>query len=223
MTTKEFSDAFDTIVASYSKDINFNEYEKSLYLTLAQEQIVIDLYTGGIVKVEGFESTEELRAYLRNLIKTEVIDKKEQLEKAISDNSYFFRLPSDVLFITYEVATIDDSNAECKDKTTIDVVPVTQDEFNRIKRNPFRTSNERRALRLDNGLDIVEIVSKYNLSKYTVRYLSKPTPIVLANFDEVTINKENKITECKLDSALHSYILRKAVSLGIAAKSEQNK
>lgn len=234
MTTKEFSDAFDTLLNGYSTQMNFgdsasmggmvlDEYEKSLFLTQAQEQIVVELYTGRNNKLSSFEKTEELRSNLKGLIKTDTPTESKEDFKGISKYSKFFILPDDVLFITYEAATIDDESAGCKNGSEISITPVTQDEFNRVMNNPFRQASKRRALRLDNGLDIAEIVTKYNIKDYTIRYLSKPKPIVLANLDEVSIDKENKITECKLDSAMHRYILERAVALAIASRSIQNK
>ena len=71
---------FDTLVSSYRRfkdfdnkeildSIEFNEYEKSYFLTKAQDELVIALYNGRNVSGESFESTEELRRYLSNLVK----------------------------------------------------------------------------------------------------------------------------------------------------------
>lgn len=242
MTTKEFSDAFDTLLNSYSVPMNFgnsdsiggmvlDEYEKSLFLTQAQEQIIIELYTGRNNKYSSFEKTEELRSNLKGLLKTEVLTKSNKNFTGLSQYSKFFILPPDVMFITYESATIDDNNAGCKNGTTIPVIPVTQDELDKVMNNPFRYSPDRRALRLDNSLNVAELISKHNLKNYTIRYLSKPTPIVLANLTEVSIEGEdtisidgvNTITECKLDSALHRSILERAVALAVTSRSIQNK
>ena len=237
MTTKEFSDAFDTLINSYGTRINFgdaapsalafDEYEKSLFLTQAQEQIVTELYTGRNNKSSSFEETEELRSNLKGLIKTVTLVESSNESKGISKYSKFFNLPDDIpddiLFITYESAVLSDDNAGCKNGSEIPVVPVTQDEFNRIMNNPFRWASERRALRLDNGLNVAEVVTKYNIKDYTIRYLSKPTPIVLTNLGEVSIDGTNKITECKLNSAMHRYILERAVALAIASRGIQSK
>lgn len=249
MTTKEFSDAFDTLLNGYSTQMNFgdsasmggmvlDEYEKSLFLTQAQEQIVVELYTGRNNKTSSFEKTEELRSNLKGLIKTATLTKSDEDFKGISEYSKFFILPDDVLFITYEAATLSDESAGCKNGTVISVIPVTQDEFDRVMNNPFRQASKRRALRLDNGLDdnglgVAEIVTKYDIKDYTIRYLSKPTPIVLANLakmpidemsiDRMSIDGVSTITECKLDSAMHRYILERAVALAIASRGIQNK
>lgn len=239
MTTKEFSDAFDTLLNGYSTQMNFgdsasmggmvlDEYEKSLFLTQAQEQIVVELYTGRNNKTSSFEKTEELRSSLKGLIRTATLTESDEDFRGISKYSKFFILPDDVLFITYEAATLSDEDAGCKNGSEISVTPVTQDEFTRVMNNPFRQASKRRALRLDNGLDVAEIVTKYDIKDYTIRYLSKPTPIVLANLaevsiDGVSIDGVDTITECKLDSAMHRYILERAVALAITSRGIQNK
>lgn len=226
MTTKEFSDAFDTMLNSYSdfsSILAFDEYEKSLFLTQAQEQLIVELYSGRNNKALSFEMTEELRSSLKGLIKTVTLNEDSEDFKGISEYSKFFTLPEDVLFITYEVATLNDESTGCKNGSKILINPVTQDEFYRVMNNPFRQASKRRALRLDNGLNVAEIVTKYNIKDYTIRYLSKPTPIILADLEDVSIDGENKITECKLDSVMHRYILERAVALAIASRSIQNK
>lgn len=232
MTTKEFSDAFDTFLSGLGdpatmSGIVFDEYEKSLFLTQAQEQLVIELYTGRNSKASSFEETEEVRSNLRSLIRTATLTESSGYN-GISKYSKFFVLPEDVLFITYESATLDDDNVGCKNRSEIPIIPVTQDEFHSIINNPFRGLSNRRALRLDNGLDVVEIVTKYNIKNYTVRYISKPTPIVLSNFfeesgDGVSIDGVSEITECELNSVMHRDILERAVALAIASRSIQNK
>lgn len=225
MTTKEFSNAFDTYLSNYGTGLSFDEYEKSLFLTQAQEQIVTELYSGRNFTGSGFEVTEELRSSLRALVKTATPERVlVGLDSAVSPYSDFYTLPDDVLFITFETATIDDENAGCKNGANIAVVPVSQDEFHRIKNNPFRGSNKRRALRLDVGNSEVEIVSKYTINNYKIRYLAKPSPIILSNFNnEVTIDKKSTISECMLDSSVHKYILDRAVALAIASKGTPSK
>lgn len=227
MGIREFSDLFDIIANSYSSssgELLFDEYEKSIFLTQAQEQLVVELYSGRNTNGVSFEQSEELRSYLRNLIKTDTLVEDNREHKGISKYSKFFICPKDVLFITYEAATISDELAGCKNDSVISIIPVTQDEFYRIVHNPFRGPNTRRALRLDGDTDVLEVVSKYNIKDYTIRYLSKPTPIILEDISEMglEIDGESNITECKLDSAMHRNILERAVALAIASRSIQS-
>lgn len=231
MTTIEFSDAFDTLFNSYGIQSRFgdspiagiDEYEKSLFLTQAQEQIVRELYSGRNSKGVSFEVTEELRADLKNLIRTAICTKSTQSCTGISVYSKFFVIPSDVMFITYETVTLEDNDSGCKNGSVIPVIPVTQDMFYKTMQNPFRRASERRALRLDNGLDIAEIVTKYNIKNYTIRYITRPTPIVLEDLSDVSIDGIKTITECKLNPAIHMDILERAVMLAAASRNMTGK
>lgn len=231
MTTEEFSNEFDIILQSYSvknefsqqNPIAFDEYEKSVFLTKAQEQIIITLYNGKNNSNESFEKTEELRRYLSNIIKTEIRPKlTDNLPNAVSQNSQFFSLPDDLWFITYESAKVT-SEDKCLNGKELMIIPVTQDDYFRTSRNPFRQSNDRKALRLDIKDNTVEIISKYDISQYLVRYLSKPEPIVLIDFEEgLSINNVSTKNECKLNPALHRLILDEAIRLALVSKGIVN-
>ena len=235
MTTQEFSDAFDTLVSSYRRfkdfdnkeildSIEFNEYEKSYFLTKAQDELVIALYNGRNVSGESFESTEELRRYLSNLVKEarlQPITNTSGLIIGIGSNSKFFTLPQDLWYITYEAVDID--GARCSALSPMDVYPVTQDDYNKTKRNPFRGANDRRALRLDLSDGVIEIVCKYIVKDYYVRYLRKPKPIVLVNMpNNLTIDGVGKKSECELHEALHQRILERAVTEALQSKITNN-
>lgn len=229
MTTEEFSNSFDVLLNSYKAnsqvgeqssiiDINLDEYEKSVFLTNAQEELVESVYSGKNPFRDSFEKTEEVRRYLSNLTKTYKTSNKEDINSGLSDNSVFFQLPDDLWFITYEAVNLEGDNLCANGKNT-SVTPITQDEYHKIKNNPFRGSNKRRALRLDLGDNMVEIISKYNVEEYLVRYLSRPTPIILVDLpDGLTINNESNKTDCKLNSALHRTILERAVQLALISK-----
>lgn len=235
MTTQEFSDAFDTLVSSYRRfkdfdnkeildSIEFNEYEKSYFLTKAQDELVIALYNGRNVSGESFESTEELRRYLSNLVKEarlQPITNTSGLVIGIGSNSKFFTLPQDLWYITYEAVDID--GARCSALSPMDVYPVTQDDYNKTKRNPFRGANDRRALRLDLSDGVIEIVCKYIVKDYYVRYLRKPKPIVLVNMpNNLTVDGVGKKSECELHEALHQRILERAVTEALQSKITNN-
>ena len=73
MTNKEFSDGFSTLLNSFgiTTNITLDEYEKSTFLTNAQEQLIIDIYSGrNVIYGKSFEQTEEIRRYLSNLVET---------------------------------------------------------------------------------------------------------------------------------------------------------
>ena len=83
MTNAELSNGFDTLVSSYRRfkdfdkqeildSIEFDEYEKSFFLTKAQEELVMSYYDGKNIYGDSFEATEELRRQLDSLVKTKV-------------------------------------------------------------------------------------------------------------------------------------------------------
>ena len=221
MTTEEFSNEFDTLLNSYSDNPPFtlDEYEKSVFLTNAQEEIVTGMYNGKNPFRDSFERTEEIRRYLSDLIKTYTTTDKKVGYTGLSKSSVFFELPDDLWFITYEAVNLKDDGLGCMSGEDIFVIPITQDEYHRIRKNPFRGTNERRALRLDLSGKVVEIVSKYNVESYLVRYLSRPVPIILTDLtDNLSINGISVKTECELNPVIHRAILERAVKLAIMSR-----
>ena len=228
MTIEEFSNEFDVLLNSYATQfseglvpnlLEFDEYEKSVFLTKAQEEIVLELYNGTNPKRTSFEEDEENRRHLNPLIKTSIIKEKGS-GIPLTPNSFFFRLPPDLWFITYETAYLQDTGLGCYNEKEVSVTPVTQDTLESIRSNPFRRDNKKRVLRLDIEGNIVELISKYNISYYKVRYLAKPTPIILQDLPKtLSINKIQQQTECKLPPTLHKTILERAIRLALISKS----
>lgn len=225
MTTEEFSNGFDTLINSYSSSepsglsqspLSFDEYEKSIFLTKAQEEIVEGLYTGKALG-DSFEDTEQLRRYLADLVKTVNLPCRKAPNE-LSANSVFAVLPEDCWFITYESVTLN-GETPCIDGKEIQVIPVTQDEYHRIKGNPFRRPNSRKALRLDVDNTMVELISEEDIRSYLVRYLSRPEPIILLDLpDELSINNVKTQTECKLNPGIHRMILEVAVNAALRSR-----
>ena len=225
MTIEEFSNEFDVLLNSYITAnspglgqglTQLDEYEKSILLTEAQESIVKDLYNGKITG-ESFESSEELRRSLDALVTTVELQPTSTTMGKMSNTSKFFKLPDAVWFITYESALLKDETLGCKNNTFVEVVPIRQDEYNRVKNNPFRGPSDRRVLRIDAGSSLIELISKYNIDSYFIKYLSKPKPIILVTItdDKLSIDNETQSMGCSLNTALHRPILERAVALAI--------
>lgn len=224
MTNKEFSDGFSTLLNSFgiTPNITLDEYEKSTFLTNAQEQLIIDIYSGrNVIYGKSFEQTEELRRYLSNLVKTYETSTKVTGKLGLSKDSVFFEIPQDTWFITYEVALLKDSRLGCLDGIEASVVPLPQDDLYRAKDNPFRGPSKDRVLRLDIKSDLAELISKYNVDKYLMRYISQPTPIILVDLpDGLSINGISTESECELNPVVHRAILERAVQLAIISKTQ---
>ena len=237
MTVTEFSNEFDVLIDSYRRfkdfdnkenldSLDFNEYEKSIFLTRAQEDIVTSFYNGLNYTQESFENSEEIRRYLDALVKTvKTSTFITNPNSTLSVNSVLAALPlnTDVWYIVYESVDLEDSNLKCNSIQGVSVIPTKHDSLQRILKNPFKRPNERRVLRLDLTGNVVELISKYTISNYTLRYISKPEPIILTNLpNNLTINNVGTKNECKLNPVIHRMILEKAVQFALVSKLGNN-
>lgn len=216
MTTEEFSNEFDLAVNAYLPGGDtFDEYEKSAYLTKAQKQVVLQLYN-------SFEQKEIVREFLAPLIRTAVIKNEYTGEEtdlyAITDLSHFYELPDDLWLITFEEVVVN-SNGKCLENKRLSVSPTTQDKLSKVMGNPFKGPNDNRALRLNIADNIVEIIAKYDLKRYIVRYIKKLEPIILTRLtDGTSIDGKVERTECELHESLHQDILNIAVAMALQTR-----
>jgi hypothetical protein len=226
MNIQELSNLFDTLLQPYiTKDnfgkqntLAFDEYEKSIFLTKAQEQIVLELY-------QELEQSEEVRKYLSNLIKTDnYAPVGEQDETLINNNfkSYKVEISNDILFMIYEQCTLSDEN-NCINNKIVSVVPTIHDDLDKVLKNPFKSPNSRKVIRLDFD-NKIELISKYNISNYKVRYLKKPNPIILVALeDNLSINNgDTKVSNGETNPILHERIVQRAVQLAVQSKVKSN-
>lgn len=215
MTTEEFKREFDILYNNIMSNQapSIDAYEKSVFLTKAQEEIVASIYEG------SFEQVENAREYLSVLVTTQTFDSDDAdvvtPEKHITPKSKFFTLNSEAMFITYEALKLKEKD-NCDNEVVVLVKPIKQDEYYRVSKNPFRRARRTEALRL-NAEDKLEIISIYPDYFYQVRYIRKPQPILLYTESGLTINSKDAENPCELDSTLHRTILDRAVALATAA------
>jgi len=221
MTVTEFNREFDILYNNIMSNMapGLDEYEKSVFLTQAQEAVVTQLYDGTLG--DGFESKELNRRYLANLIK------KATVSSPTSTNvgqflEYDIAIASDVLVLIAEQAKIASSDC-CNSTKIVNVVPIKYDELNKIMNNPFRRPNNNKVLRLDKDSHDVYIISKRQVSQYIYEYLAKPAPIVLANLGTLSVDGVSTPQTSALDSSLHRTILKYAVQLAAASWASNNK
>lgn len=230
MTTEEFSNEFDLAVNAYLPGGEmFDEYEKSVFLTKAQEQLVLQLY-------DSFEKREISREILSPLVRTFVTsDEYEGTELnptyPSSDCSFFYQLPDDLWLIVMEEAVLSHQD-KCLNNKRVTVVPTTHDKLLKVLKNPFKGPNSNRALRLNLSGNIVELIAKYDIKRYFVRYIKKLNPIILTDLDDVvglqtvslfgeingTRGEVFKRTECELHESIHHDILNLAVAMAMQTR-----
>lgn len=235
MLPDEFSAKFDILLNSYNFPPEFgdehpkfnpalNEYEKSVFLTKAEMEFFVSLYNGTSIPGVAFEITEESRRYLEELVRTKTYDSTdiEEVEDNLSSNSVVFELEPDLGFITLELVSYD-KEGDCFNGFTARVYPVTQDEYARVRNNPFRGPTKYKVLRLDRGERLVELIpaKDYTIKEYLVRYLKKPNPIILTDLEGtgLSIEGQTAVSGCEMNPLLHNLILERAVALAVQSKS----
>lgn len=230
MTVEEFSREFDILydsIASLSAP-GVDEYEKSVFLTKAQLELIKEV-NGPLNKYkQSFEGSDKRRADLRELIvpyRTTPV----KITNGIEPVSYLVTLPDDVFLIKYEAALYKEPG--CDNYKEIRIVPVKYDEYHENKRNPFRRPSKIEGFRLDvkssNGKKQAELVVGTEPEVYQMRYIKYPNPIILTDLDgfsdeALSIDGKQAKTECELDEEFHREILDRAVQLAMVAyKQEQ--
>lgn len=212
MTNIEFDTQFDIFYNNIASNAapSINSYEKSVFLTQAQKDIILGLYNGREIPGLSFESTEEARRYLSNLVKSK--------EVIIEDINSLIELPDKLWFITLEESTFNDESINCLIGKTVEVVPVVQDELYSTLQNPFKGPSKSRVIRTDIEGKI-KLYSKYKINKYKITYLEQPNPIILEDLSDYNLSIEgiSVESESNINPILHKAVLERAVALAKAA------
>lgn len=228
MTTQEFSNEFDVLYNNIMSNQapGLDEYEKSVFLTKAQLEILKNYFNPkGNKYGQGFDENAKRQIDFSTLI---TVAKPSQYTPEggyvkFDDRSQLYKMPQDILLMLNEtgINTVDGV------RRLISIIPMNYEEYARLMSKPWKQPLKNQGWRLfqsTGGVDFIsEIVIKYNssLSDYKIRYVKRPKPIILANladeYSNVSIEGINTITECELDPILHPEILQRAVELAKSA------
>lgn len=187
MTTTEFSNEFDILYNNISSNQapGLDEYEKSVFLTKAQDELVKAYFNPLTVKTnQGFDASSKRQYDFSTLIKTASIDLNSiwitdsngftvvtpikdtsNLIKKIDFRSELCGLPSDVFLIVNEILEFNKiqkgvSHQRMTPFTSFSIVPISYTDYTRIMLKPYHYPVKRSAWRLINGTynsaDIIE-------------------------------------------------------------------
>lgn len=228
MTTQEFSNEFDVLYNNIMSDQapGLDEYEKSVFLTKAQLEILKNYFNPkGNKYGQGFDENAKRQIDFSTLItvaKPSLYTPTDDYVK-FDDRSQLYKMPSDILLVLNETGI----NTVDKVKRLISIVPINYEEYARLMSKPWKQPLKNQGWRLFQSAGevdfISEVVIKYNstLTDYKIRYVKRPKPIILANladeYSNVSIEGLNTVTECELDPILHPEILQRAVELAKSA------
>lgn len=218
MDHTEFSNGFDVLYNNIMSNAapGINEYEKSVLLTKAQDEVLKNYFNPkGNKYQEGFDGSAKRQIDFSGLISV----KEGTLlngQAGFDPRAKIYRMPEDVFLIINEALTTDTGVKQ--------VVPISFDEYSRLMSKPYKEPLKYQAWRLiteSSGSDdiIVELIphSGETVSKYTIKYVRRPKPIILVDlaseYGDVSINGVSTISECELNPLIHEEILQRAVEM----------
>lgn len=236
MNIQEFSDEFDILYNNIMSNAapGLNLYEKSVFLTTAQEQLVKNnINPLGNKYQQGLDDSPKRQIDVSGLITTASSSTSGGISEisttSIDNRAVTYLLPNNVLSVLNEVAKIQDGTTQ----RDTQVVPISFQEYTRLMSKPYKSPLKNQTWRLyQQGISpetlIAELIPKSGASilDYRIRYVRRPRPIILANLNSeyggVTINGESTPISttgqaCELNPEIHREILDRAVELAKAS------
>lgn len=212
MTNKEFSDQFDVLYNNITSNQapGLNEYEKSVFLTKAQSELVKNYFVPeGNPHQKGFDDNQKRQMDFSLLMKTfSAAPFDNGVLGGIDPRAFVYQLPDDILYIVNESLRYLSSTLSVA--AIRQVIPLDYEEYLRLMSKPFKEPLKYQAWRLmekalvytptggtAGGMaPVINVVvttsdkKKYQLSdyptraRYVLRYVKKPRPIILTDFSD---------------------------------------
>lgn len=236
MTVQEFSNEFDILYDNIMSNVAapLNEYEKSVFLTKAQEEIVYNYFNPkGNKYQEGFDSSSKRQWDFSSIteVKRMTILPDTVLYIPIDSRSKLYYFPNvtiiSILNESFEYPASDDTSVP---KYPVQIIPISYESYLREMSKPYKYPKKNQAWRILNNFSdtigntttiykVAEIITPYTIreNSYVIRYIRKPNPIILVELtnygNNVKIDGSNTVTNCELSPEIHREILQRAVEI----------
>ena len=230
MTNQEFSDQFDVLYNNITSNQapGLNEYEKSVFLTKAQDELVKNHMNTNNHLQQGYDQGFKRQVDFSNLMRVYEASPYNGTYVKFDIRSIAYLLPDDQKIFICVNEMIETADAY----RSLQVIPIAYDDYTNMMIKPYKYPLKNQAWKLHTSYvegtgKIIEIllpsdVDKSLQSAYVIRYIKRPRPIRLVTFDEaydnVTLGGSTEQT-CELDESLHYEILQRAVELAKIAWS----
>ena len=221
----EWEERFDVLFNNITSNQapGLNTYEKSVLLTKGQDEVLKNHFTAnskGNDIGQGYDDGPKRQIDFSMLTTSKEVTSVSTAAKFDTrSNSRSVTLPTGIMMIINELVQV------LRNSKTIDLVvrPLRFDEYDRLMSKPYARPLVKQAWRLINSdtankADIV-VGPGDVITKYIVRYIRKPKPIIIGNLDGLTIDGytygtgTNQAQGCELDPMLYEEILQRAVEL----------
>lgn len=230
MTTSEFDVQFDIYYNNVTSNQapGLNAYEKSVFLTRAQLQLVQEYFNPRIDGTEGgFDGSPKRQTDFSSITITESLSDLGSPSNyvRIHPNSFIFKISQggsgtyySPLAILNEFVTVLKVVDGVNHYDNLTVKPLSFTEYQRVMLQPYKYPPKGMAWRIMNNGEYAEVISPTLIGgtvTYNVRYVRKPGPIILEDLSTlgVTIDGETAVTNCELPEEMHQDILERAVTL----------
>lgn len=228
MTNIEFSSEFDILYNNIMSNQapGLSEYEKSVVLTIASEQIVKNYFDPqSNPKGYGFDDSEKRQVDLSSLIRTgssqngtiEDVTNSLTITK-IDYRSSLYQLPSNILIPIQENIWMNNRQLPYQ------IVSITAEEYQRVMQRPYKQPLKNQVWRVTQGQSntmIVEIIPHTNdiIDDYRMRYIKLPEPIILTDLTDwnITIRGKSQESQTDLIEEIHLDVLNRAVEIAKAS------
>lgn len=265
MTTTEMSNEFDILYNQVNSNQapGVDEFEKSVFLTKAQNQVILAKFDPRGNKFQaGFNINDlgQLRQYdFSTLIENTELDKiTSQQYSPYDPRAITFVLPDDY-FLTLNESVVENYQQV---PYIYQIIDISYSDYARLMQKAYQYPPKRSVWKLitKNGTveeqtvvednpqvaqiqtergaklntiqnvevsgTFCELIGKFinedNIT-YKMRYVKRPTPIVLVDLSEdgLSIDNVNTVTPCKLPEGVHHIIVQRAVELCTAIYNPQ--
>ena len=228
MTNEEFSNEFDVLYNSITSNQapGLDEYEKSVFLTKAQSEILREYFNSRVDGTNGgFDGSQKRQYDFSSLITTtSLIESSDTTAQKIDSRSKRYSFPSNYFLSVNEILR-KSTTANNVNSKQYSVIPISYSDYQRLMMKPYAYPPKRTVWRLftntsgsTSTVPIAEIIGKFETGKtvtYCLRYVKKPSPIILVDLtnDNLSIDGVSTESSCTLPPQLHQEILERAVTL----------
>ena len=155
MTTTEFSTEFDVLYNNITSNQapGLNLYEKSVFLTKAQSQLMSEYFSKKLDGSEGgFDSSPKRQIDFSSIMEWNTLERITQSAPRFDPRSILYAMPDDALFIVDEQLSLlnydNISYSQADTDTFYSVVPISYEDYARLMSKPYKYPPKSQAWRL---------------------------------------------------------------------------
>lgn len=220
--SQRFDVQYNNITSNQAPGLN--EYEKSLFLTKAQDEVIKNYHNPkGNKYGEGFDDSQKRQIDFSMITKSSTLTSFAAALFDNRSNSKSVALPTDIMMVENERVTV------TREGNSVDLVvkAIKYDEYDNLMSKVYKRPLNYQAWRLINNdsankADLI-VGPVDTITKYYIRYVKRPKPIIVGYLDDLTLNgytygtEVNQSNGCELDPSIHEEILQRAVELAKVA------